>query len=45
MSVCSHAISSHICGQNWTLKVPMEFLGQGGGFKTSCRVIGPEVEK
>ena len=39
-SVCLHAISSHIYGQIWTLKVPMESLGQAGGNKTICKVIG-----
>ena len=43
--VCSHAISSHICGQIWTLKVPMDSLGQGGPNKTICKVIGPEIKK
>ena len=41
--VCSHAISSHIYDQIWTLKVPMDSLGQGGGFKTIYKVIGPEI--
>ena len=44
-SVCPHAISSHIYGQIWTLKVPMEFLGQGGPNKTICKVIGAEMKK
>ena len=30
-SVCSYAISSHIYGWIWTLKVPMDLLGPGGG--------------
>ena len=44
-SVCPYAISSHIYGQIWTLKVPMDFLGPGGGNKTVCRAMGPEMKK
>ena len=44
-SVCPHAISSHIYGQIWTLKVPMEFFGQGGPNKTICKVIRLEIKK
>ena len=44
-SVCPNAISSHIYGQIWTLKVPMELLGQGGPNKTICKMIGPEMKK
>ena len=43
--VCPNAISSHIYGQIWTLKVPMDFLGQGGGNKTICKVMGPKMKK
>ena len=43
--VCPNAISSHNYGQISTLKVPMESLGPGGGYKTICRVIGPEMKK
>ena len=43
--VCPNAISSHIYGQIWTLKVPMEFLGQGGPNKTIFKVMGPETKK
>ena len=45
MSVCPNAISSHIYGQISNLKVPMEFLSQGGPNKTICKVIRPEIKK
>ena len=44
-SVCTHAISSHICGQIWILKVPMDSLGQGGPNKTICKVMGSKMKK
>jgi hypothetical protein len=43
--VCPNAIYSSSFGQIWTLKVPMDFLGPGGGNKTICKVIGPEMKK
>jgi hypothetical protein len=27
------------------LSTDLDFLGQGGGFKTICKVIGPEMKK
>ena len=45
VSVCPNAISSHIYGQISNLKVPMEFLSQGGPNKTICKVIRPEIKK
>jgi hypothetical protein len=44
-SVCPYAIYSPSFGQIWTLKVPMDFLGPGGGNKTICKVMGPEMKK
>jgi hypothetical protein len=42
VSVCTLSL---IYGQIWTLKVPMDFLGQGGPSKTIYKVIGPEMKK
>ncbi len=43
--VCPYTIYSHNYGRISTLKVPMDFLGPGGGYKTICRVIVPEMKK
>ena len=43
--VCPNAIYSSSFGQIWTLKVPMDSLGPGGGNKTICKVMGPEMKK
>ena len=45
VSVCPYAIYSPSFGQIWTLKVPMDSLGPGGGNKTICKVMGPEMKK
>ena len=42
--MCPYAIYSLSFGPIWTLKVPMDFLGPGGGYKTVCRVMGPELK-
>ena len=42
---CPHTIYSTIYGQIWTLKVPMESLGQGKPNKTIYKVIEPEMKK
>ena len=44
-SVCPYAIYSLSFGPIWTLKVPMDFLGPGGGNKTICRVMGSKMKK
>ena len=44
-SVCPYAIYSLSFGPIWTLKVPMDFLGLGGGNKTICKVMGPKMKK
>ena len=43
--VCPYAIYSLSFGPIWTLKVPMDFLGPGGGNKTICKVMGPKMKK
>ena len=44
-SVCQYAIYSLSFGPIWTLKVPMDFLGLGGGNKTIFKVMGPQMKK
>ena len=43
--VCPYAIYSLSFGLIWSLKVPMDFLGPGGGNKTIWKVMGPKMKK
>ena len=39
-------VRTHLLPQFWSdLRVPMEFLSPGEGFKTICKVMGPEMKK